>query len=105
MKLSNVVIAAIALGSSNVCEGFSLVRTTTSTSTSATQLDAIMDRRKVLNTVVATSVMMGGALPAFAGEYEPKLMDMQQIASKLLNLSKSFFLKLSPPILLANDRS
>jgi hypothetical protein len=87
MKLSNVVIAAIALGSSNVCEGFSLVRTTTSTSTSttsATQLDAIMDRRKVLNTVVATSVMMGGALPAFAGEYEPKLMDMQQIASKLL---------------------
>ena len=86
MKLSNVVLAAIALGSSNVCEGFSLVRTTTSTSTStsATQLDAIMDRRKVLNTVVATSVMMGGALPAFAGEYEPKLMDMQQIASKLL---------------------
>ena len=84
MKLSNVVIAAIALGSSNVCEGFSLVRTTTSTSTSATQLDAIMDRRKVLNTVVATSVMMGGAVPAFAGEYEPKLMDMQQIASTLL---------------------
>ena len=86
MKLSNVVIAAIALGSSNVCEGFSLVRTTTSTSTStsATQLDAIMDRRKVLNTVVATSVLMGGDVPAFAGEYEPKLMDMQQIASKLL---------------------
>ena len=86
MKLSNVVIAAIALGSSNVCEGFSLVRTTTSTSTStsATQLDAIMDRRQVFNTVVATSVMMGGAVPAFAGEYEPKLMDMQQIASKLL---------------------
>jgi hypothetical protein len=85
MKLSNVVIAAITLGSSNVCEGFSLVgmsSTSTSTTTSATQLDAIMDRRKVLNTAMATSVMMGGALPAFAAEYEPKLMDMQQIAGK-----------------------
>lgn len=91
MKLSNVVIAAITLGSSNVCEGFSLVgmsSTSTSTTTSATQLDAIMDRRKVLNTVMATSVMMGGALPAFAAEYEPKLMDMQQIAVLGVSLDK-----------------
>jgi len=83
MKLSYLAItAAIILGSKYDCDGFSLVHSTISTPTT-TQLDAIMDRRKILSTVVASSVALsttlGTTFPAYAAEYEPRLKDMQQI--------------------------
>lgn len=88
MKLSYLAItAAIILGSKYDCDGFSLVHSTISTPTT-TQLDAIMDRRKILSTVVASSVALsttlGTTFPAYAAEYEPRLKDMQQIYCKFI---------------------
>lgn len=91
MKLSysavSTAVTVFVFGSIG-CDGFSVpvtssASTASSTTTTTTQLDAIMDRRKVLNTLAVSSVtlstIMGSALPAFAAEYVPKLQDMQQI--------------------------
>lgn len=89
MKLSYSIISAISVFvfGSNGCDGFSApalsASASTTTTTTTTQLDAIMDRRKVLNTIAVASATlsttMGTASPAFAAEYAPKLQDMQQI--------------------------
>ena len=87
MKLSYSIISAVSVFvfGSNGCDGFSApaLSASASTTTTTTQLDAIMDRRKVLNTIAVASATlsttMGTAAPAFAAEYAPKLQDMQQI--------------------------
>ena len=91
MKLSYSIISAVSVFvfGSNGCDGFSApallasASASTTTTTTTTQLDAIMDRRKVLNTIAVASATLsttvGTAAPAFAAEYAPKLQDMQQI--------------------------
>ena len=69
-----------AILSSCVCQGFSVVPSKSTTTT--TQLHAVVDRREIF-TVATSLTLSAGALmapqAAFAAEYVPKVKDMEQI--------------------------
>jgi hypothetical protein len=79
MKLSYILPAL--LSSSSVCDAFSTVGPSTSTST--TQLQAQMGRREMVAAAAfSASALLVPVEAAFAGEYVPKIRDMEQIYCK-----------------------
>jgi len=75
MKLSYILPALL---SSSICEAFT--STNTATSTSTTQLQAQMGRREMVAAAAfSASALLVPVEAAFAGEYVPKIRDMEQI--------------------------
>lgn len=83
MKFSIAFIATI-LG---VSQAFSVVPSTTTITASSSTALAAMDRRAVLKGVAAAAAV-AAPLPAFAGEYVPKVDDLKQIYFLGVSLDK-----------------